>query len=407
MEKIEPYNAVIIQPKVIVTFQRKEIKKNLERSEELIDAAAMWCSPMGLPARLVAFPEAFLHGTGMGMDLRLTLRDFKKTAITIPGEETDSLGERAQANRTYVVGHSYELDKEWSPERLFSTAFVISPEGKVIMKYRKVNVSNSPIELPDSPCEVLDEYMRKYGKGKTITETLFPVVKTRIGNIGCFICFDGFFPEPTRCLALNGAEVLVRPTAYMDPWVSHWGGIEAWQLQNRMRAFENRCYVVAPNIGEWVNAPHMPSMWDPGHSMIADPEGRVLCEASPGENMVAAVIDIERLRMMRRYLGDNLLPLIWTEAYADAYKKTIFPPNQWPDRQAETVIDRWEKIVSATEKLYSEMYGEKIDVIPPELPEPRPTSSVYADFRPEITWSNIVEQYRKAFGEKLARPRKP
>ena len=92
----------------------------------------------------------------------------------------------------------------------------------------------------------------KFTPARTIIEgydePLFPVADTPIGRIGCAICYDWLFPEAMRQLAANGAEVLVRVSAYMDPW----GATEPmdwWTIVNRCRALENIAYVVAANQG--------------------------------------------------------------------------------------------------------------------------------------------------------------
>ena len=79
-------------------------------------------------------------------------------------------------------------------------------------------------------------------------EPLFPVAETPIGRLGCAICYDWLFPEAMRQLTANGAEVLMRVSAYMDPW----GATEPmawWTIVNRCRALENTAYVVAVNQG--------------------------------------------------------------------------------------------------------------------------------------------------------------
>ena len=76
----------------------------------------------------------------------------------------------------------------------------------------------------------------------------FPVVETEIGRIGCAICYDWLFPESIRQLSFNGAEILIRISAYMDPW----GATEPmdwWTVINRSRAIENTSIVVACNQG--------------------------------------------------------------------------------------------------------------------------------------------------------------
>ncbi len=110
-------------------------------------------------------------------------------------------------------------------------------------------------------------------------EPLFPVADTEIGRIGCAICYDWLFPEAIRQLAMNGAEVLVRVSAYMDPW----GATEPmdwWTVVNRCRALENVAYVVAANQGAALRR-YPPYSW-PGGSMVVDFDGRVLAQASPG-----------------------------------------------------------------------------------------------------------------------------
>jgi predicted amidohydrolase len=109
------------------------------------------------------------------------------------------------------------------------------PEG-ILYKYRKVNTW-IPYEVHTSPHD-LEGY----------DEPLFPVAETPIGRLGCAICYDWLFPEAMRQLAANGAEVLIRVSAYMDPW----GATEPmawWTVINRARAIENIAYVAAANQG--------------------------------------------------------------------------------------------------------------------------------------------------------------
>ena len=77
---------------------------------------------------------------------------------------------------------------------------------------------------------------------------MFPVVETEIGRLGAAICYDWLFPEAIRALALGGAEVLIRVSAYMDPWGAT-PPMDWWTLFNRARAVENFAFVVAANQG--------------------------------------------------------------------------------------------------------------------------------------------------------------
>ena len=107
-------------------------------------------------------------------------------------------------------------------------------------------------------------------------EPLFPVVETEIGRLGAAICYDWLFPEAIRALALAGAEVLIRVSAYMDPWGAS-PPLDWWTLFNRARAVENFAYVVAANQG--ASAENFPPFSWPGGSMVVDFDGR---DAGPG-----------------------------------------------------------------------------------------------------------------------------
>ncbi len=151
------------------------------------------------------------------------------------------------------------------PGVVFNTTCLIGPGG-VLYKYRKVNPW-IPYEVHASPHD-LPGY----------DEPLFPVADTEIGRIGCAICYDWLFPEAMRQLAANGAEVLVRVSAYMDPWGAT-PPMDWWTLVNRCRAVENTAYVVAANQG--ASLKHYPPYSWPGGSMVVDFDGRVLAEATP------------------------------------------------------------------------------------------------------------------------------
>ena len=158
-----------------------------------------------------------------------------------------------------------EADARW-PGVVFNTTCLIGPEG-ILYKYRKVNPW-IPYEVHASPHDLAG-----------YDEPLFPVADTPIGRIGCAICYDWLFPEAIRQLTANGAEVLIRVSAYMDPW----GATEPmnwWTIVNRCRAIENTAYVVAANQGASLR--HYPPYSWPGGSQIVDFDGRMLAEASPG-----------------------------------------------------------------------------------------------------------------------------
>jgi formamidase len=204
-----------------------------------------------------------------------------------------------------------EADPRW-PGVVFNTTCLIGPEG-ILYKYRKVNPW-IPYEVHSSPHDV-----------PGYDEPLFPVADTPIGRIGCAICYDWIFPEALRQLAMNGAEVLVRVSAYMDPW----GATEPmdwWTIVNRCRALENVAFVVAANQGAALRR-YPPYSW-PGGSMVVDYDGRILAQASPGpgERIVIAPVDITALRHERQSRrGHHMLAHLRTEAYP-VYRGHVYPP---------------------------------------------------------------------------------
>ena len=232
--------------------------------------------------------------------------------MPVPNEHTDRLYAKAKEHGIFVQsGTMIEADPRW-PGVVFNTTCLIGPGG-ILYKYRKVNPW-IPYEVHASPHDV-----------PGYDEPLFPVADTEIGRIGCAICYDWVFPEAPRQLAMNGAEVLVRVSAYMDPW----GATEPmdwWTVVNRCRALENVAYVVAANQGAQLRR-YPPYSW-PGGSMVVDFDGRVLAQASPGpgERIVVAPVDVTALRHERATRrGHHMLAHLRTEAYP-LYRGHVYPP---------------------------------------------------------------------------------
>ncbi|UCD52412.1 MAG: hypothetical protein JSW27_07195, partial [Phycisphaerales bacterium] len=134
------------------------------------------------------------------------------------------------------------------------------------------------------------------------------------------------FPEAIRQLSLAGAEVLIRVSAYMDPWGTALP-LDWWTSVNRVRALENMAYVVGANQAASLKN-YAPFSW-PGGSMIVDYDGRILAQADPGpgEKIVVGPIDLAALRAeRRRRRGHNMLAHLRTEAYP-ASRQSIYPPG--------------------------------------------------------------------------------
>ena len=321
MESYQVYTACLIQPVVKWVYKRSQLTENLERYLKLIDGIARRAGGWA-PLKLFAFPEFFLQGYTTRSDIDMKYYR-EEILITLPGEESDLLGAKAKEFDVYILGCALEHDPKL-PEYFFNSAFVISPEGEIIHKYRKVFPFINT-EMAMSPHDILDRYLEVYGQGKNVIETVFPVTDTPLGRIGTYICMDGHLPEVARALALQGAEILVRPTAFPVPLV--FPPLDTWELQNRIRAHENMTYVLAPNTGGQLTE-ELPEYFTPGDTMVVDYNGMIVARAPyPGETVVCAEIHLEDLRRRRLDPRRNFLTQIRTEVFRDLYKEPIYPKN--------------------------------------------------------------------------------
>jgi formamidase len=311
---------------------RGQIGRNTARMLEMIDMAVAGYEPF-TDVKLVVFPE-FGHAAPIYPTARQLLANL---TLPVPNEHTEKYVAKARELGIYIQTASFlEEDPQW-PGRIFNATCLIGPEG-ILYKYRKVNPW-IPWEVHTSPHD-LEGYQ----------EELFPVARTPIGNIGTAICYDWFFPEPLRQLTANGAEILIRVSAYMDPWGAT-PPLDWWTVVNRCRALENAAYVVAANQGAAL-ARYGPFSW-PGGSMIVDFDGRILAQADPGpgEKIAVAVLDIGALRHEReRRTGHLPLAHLRTEAYP-LYRRSFFPAGGLTDAADHTVELNKQRIGAAKTRL--------------------------------------------------------
>jgi predicted amidohydrolase len=286
--------------------ERDGIAEHTSRMLAMIDRAVIGYAPFG-DVRLVVFPE-FAHAAPIYETVE-ELSD--KLAIPIPNEHTERYHKKAKEHNAFIqTGTFLERDQRW-PAVVFNTTCLIGPDG-LLYRYRKTHpwipweVHASPHDLPG------------------YSDEMFPVADTEIGRIGCAICYDWLFPEAIRQLALNGAELLVRVSAYMDPWGAT-PPMDWWTIVNRCRALENIAFVVACNQG--ASAENYPPFSWPGGSMIVDYDGRLLAQADPGpgEKIVVAPVDVAALRAEReRRQGHHMMGHLRMEAYK-AYARKLYP----------------------------------------------------------------------------------
>ncbi len=290
------YYAAACQTDLPCPADRSELPGRVDALLNMVDRAVVGYEPF-FDVKLLVFPE-FAHAAPVYPTVE-ELAD--RLAVPIPNEQTDRYARKAKERGVYIqTGTFLELDPRW-PGLVFNSTCLIGPDG-LLAKYRKMNPW-LPWEVHASPHDLAG-----------YDESMFPVVETEIGVLGAAICYDWLFPEATRALALAGAEVLLRVSAYMDPWGAT-PPMDWWTLFNRARAVENFSYVVAANQG--ASAANYPPFSWPGGSMVVDFDGRILAQADPGpgEKIVVGPIDLAALRVEReRRRGHAFIGHLRTDA---------------------------------------------------------------------------------------------
>lgn len=194
-----------------------------------------------------------------------TPTSWRKNAQPIPGPLSDRLCKIARRSRKWLVpGSMYELDGE----DIYNTALVISPQGEIIAKYRKM-FPWLPYEAAITPGDAF---------------CVFEVPD--VGKVGLMICYDMWFPEVSRTLAWMGAEIILQPT--MTPTSDR----ELEVVMAQASAIFNQCYFVSINgVGPWGG----------GQSLIASPDGRILQKAGQASTILTEIIDFDHVARTREY----------------------------------------------------------------------------------------------------------
>ena len=301
---------------------RGEMARNTNSMLALMERAVVGYRPFH-DVRLVVFPE-FAHAAPIYATAEELL---EKLAIPVENEHVARIAAKAKELGCFVQSGSFiETDPKW-PDVCFNTTLLVSPDGEVLSRYRKVNPW-IPWEVHASPHD-LEGY----------DEDPFPVVDTELGRLGVATCYDWLFPEVTRELALKGCEVMIRISAYMEPWGAT-SPMDWWTVINRARAIENTTYVVAANQGA-TEGRYPPFSW-PGGSMLVDYDGRIISQANAGagEQIVVGPIHLSTLREERtRRQGHAMLAHLRTELYP-AGRATMFPGSPTPDDRTVDGLDR-------------------------------------------------------------------
>jgi predicted amidohydrolase len=213
------------------------VEMNISAMSKLLDEAGK------SGCQIVCLPEGWpTCDTGLGMT--------KVESNSLEGSASVMMSQKAKQYGMYIVSGLYH----WTGDTLYNVAALYDRKGKIQGVYKKV-------QLPDSETE----------QG-AVPGNSFPVFTTDFGKIGILICWDSAFPEVSRILALNGAEILFCPI---------WGdvrGSESWKITARSRAIDNGVYFVT-------------SIFD-GHSVIVSPAGDILQESGTQGSLITSVVDL-------------------------------------------------------------------------------------------------------------------
>lgn len=217
--------------------------------------------------------------------------DLFDLADTIPGDVTQLYSRIAADNKVVLVTSLFE---KRSAGLYHNTAVVFEKDGSVAGKYRKMHI-------PDDPGFYEKFYFTPGDIG-------FQPIETSVGTLGVLVCWDQWFPEAARLMALAGAEILLYPTAIgwsdMDDKEEQLRQKDAWVISQRAHAVANGIPVVAVNrVGREEDPSEATTgidFW--GNSFVAGPQGEMLYEAST-ENSDHAIVEVNlsRSEQVRRW----------------------------------------------------------------------------------------------------------
>lgn len=280
------------------TADRADNMKRLETSIRALKAAG---------AELVVLQE--LHNSLYFCQMENV--DYFDLAEPIPGPSTTFFGELAKELGLVIVTSLFERR---APGLYHNTAVVMDSDGSIAGKYRKMHI-------PDDPAYYEKFYFTPGDLG-------FHPISTSVGKIGVLVCWDQWYPEAARLMALQGAELLVYPTAIgyesSDTPQEQERQREAWTTVQRGHAVANGLPVVTVNRTGHEPDPSCQTngiqFW--GSSFVAGPQGELLYRAPQNEEVCTVVeVDIahsERVRRWWPFLRDRRI-----DKYSDITRRFI------------------------------------------------------------------------------------
>lgn len=266
---------------IIQQHNTADIKQNMQRLAESIKSLAQD------GANLIVLQE--LHN---GLYFCQTENvDLFDLAESIPGPSTEFYGSLAKELGVIIVTSLFE---KRAPGLYHNTAVVIESDGTIAGKYRKMHI-------PDDPAYYEKFYFTPGDLG-------FHPIDTSIGRLGVLVCWDQWYPEAARLMALQGAELLIYPTAIgyesSDSEEEQQRQREAWTTVQRGHAVANGLPVISVNRVGFEPDPSKQTngiqFW--GSSMVVGPQGEFLYRAPADEEVSRIVkVDLERSEQVRRW----------------------------------------------------------------------------------------------------------
>ena len=228
-------------------------------------------------------------------------------AETIPGPSTERLGKLARQHGVVLVSSLFE---KRAPGLYHNTAVVFDADGSTAGKYRKMHI-------PDDPGFYEKFYFTPGDLG-------FTPIDTSVGRLGVLVCWDQWYPEAARLMALAGAELLLYPTAIGwdpdDAQAEKTRQRDAWVLSHRGHAVANGLPVLSCNrVGHEASPLGASGIDFWGNSLVLGPQGEVLAEAGGDATLLLAEVDLARSEQVRRiwpFLRDRRI-----DAYGDLVKR--------------------------------------------------------------------------------------
>jgi N-carbamoylputrescine amidase len=278
---------------------------DIEANKSKLAISIAWCAGQG--AKLIVLEE--LHNSLYFCQTEnITQFDL---AETIPGLSTDFYGQLALKHGVVLVTSLFE---KRSAGLYHNTAVVFEKDGTIAGKYRKMHI-------PDDPAYYEKFYFTPGDLG-------FKPIQTSVGKLGVLVCWDQWYPEAARLMALAGAELLIYPTAIgyesTDPEDEKKRQLDAWMISQRGHAVVNGIPVISvnrtgfePDLSGQTNGI---TFW--GNSFVAGPQGEILAVAPESEETNLVVeIDLQRSENVRRwwpFLRDRRI-----DAYEDLTRRFI------------------------------------------------------------------------------------